>query len=199
MQLNYCWIRYFFVRTSDELRLSRADRRAQGRMPFMPIMKDKPVMPCDHPEGVVDGYDRPLYLFEDVLHPSVFHKCASTFASRRVLPQVRVPSRHLRFSKEYYVYLYASTFALSMCVSVIFLNSSPSFSVFGILCLSLLQCSVAFAGCDLLRTAADCTWLMPEELPHRELLIADQKLLDCETVSHLLSTTPGIAHGNSTA
>ena len=50
---------------------------------------------------------------------------------------------------------------------------------------------MACAVCDLLRTSADCTWLKPEELPNKDLLIADQKLLDCESVNQEFFNYPG--------
>ena len=52
---------------------------------------------------------------------------------------------------------------------------------------------VACVFCDLLCTSsADCSWLKPEELPSKDLLIADQKRLDCETLSHeLFNYHPG--------
>lgn len=51
--------------------------------------------------------------------------------------------------------------------------------------------SVACAVCDLLCTEASCTWLKAEDLPNRDLLIADQKLLNCEAVNHLFFNYPG--------
>ena len=50
-------------------------------LPFNPVVPDPPVLACDHPEGFVDGYDRPLYLFDRVLNSSVLHKCASDFVA----------------------------------------------------------------------------------------------------------------------
>ena len=56
-------------------------RRPRQPLPFVPILKDPPVLACDHPEGLVDGYDRPLHLFDGVLNSSVLHKCASNFVA----------------------------------------------------------------------------------------------------------------------
>ena len=59
-------------------------RQAQGPLPFRPINKEIPTMACDHVDGIEDGNDRPLHLFDDVLHPSRMHKCSSDYVSQIV-------------------------------------------------------------------------------------------------------------------
>ena len=59
-------------------------RCAKGPLPFAPVIKERPVLACDHPQGRLDGLDRPLHLMDDVLHPSVLHKCASDFVAHVV-------------------------------------------------------------------------------------------------------------------
>ncbi|CAB1100401.1 unnamed protein product [Ectocarpus sp. CCAP 1310/34] len=55
----------------NDLRTSAAagKRVARGPVPFVPIIKERPVSACDHREGLLDGIDRPLYLVDGVLHP----------------------------------------------------------------------------------------------------------------------------------
>ena len=51
--------------------------------------------------------------------------------------------------------------------------------------------SVACAICDLLCTEKDCAWLTAKELPHKECLIAEQFLPDCDAAKDSFFDYPG--------
>lgn len=52
--------------------------RAAGPLPFAPIIKELPILAFDHSQGRIDGHDKP-HMLDDILHPSVMHKCLSDF------------------------------------------------------------------------------------------------------------------------
>lgn len=51
--------------------------------------------------------------------------------------------------------------------------------------------SVSCAVCDLLCTEMSCQWVKAEDLPNRELLVADTMLTKCDAVRHLFFNYPG--------
>ncbi|CAM9559242.1 unnamed protein product [Scytosiphon promiscuus] len=56
-------------------------RRPQEPLPFITVVKDPPVLACDHAEGLINGDDRPFHICDRVLNRAVLHKCASEFVS----------------------------------------------------------------------------------------------------------------------
>lgn len=70
-------------------------RIQDGLLPFAPIVKKRPVLACGHPKALVDGFDRLLHLVDDVVHPSVLHKCALDFVARMVNSPYRYRLRYI--------------------------------------------------------------------------------------------------------
>ena len=153
-------------------------RRPRQPLPFVPIVKDPPVLACDHPEGVVDGYDRPLHLFDEVLNSSVLHKCASDFVAQILGSSHRYCFRRgcsVRCMKMRYE-IYSTTIPQEGSRGDSEMSDIPH------RCFWLLFASVACAVCDTLCTKQDCVWLTAQELPNRHRLTAEQFLLDCDAV-----------------
>ena len=48
-----------------------------------PVIKDPPVLACDHAQAVIDGHGRP-HMLDDVHHPSMMHKTIHDFARHMV-------------------------------------------------------------------------------------------------------------------